>query len=91
MPRGGKRAGAGRPKGARTKTTAQLMDAAKAYSAEALETFAQVMRNGESEAARVAAADKMLDRGHGKAPQPQTGEGGKGPVELRVGWLQPQS
>lgn len=84
--RGGKRPGAGRPKGSRSKSTAELMLAAKKYTEEALETFASVMRNGESEAARVAAADKMLDRGHGKAPQPQTGEGGTGPVALAISW-----
>lgn len=58
------------------------MAAARVYTTEALETLAEVMRKGESDAARVAAADKLLDRGHGKAPQPQTGEGGKGPVAV---------
>ncbi len=88
---GGRRPGAGRKKGSRNKTTAELMAAAQEYSTEALETFLAIMRGGDSDTARLAAADKMLDRGHGKAPQPQTGEGGKGPIELRVGWLQPQS
>ena len=69
MKRGGKRAGAGRPKGARKKTTADLMDAAKVYTAEALDTFVAAMRSGETHAIRAAAADKILDRGYGKAPQ----------------------
>lgn len=66
------------------------MAAAQVYTTEALETLARIMRSGESEAAIVAAADKLLDRGHGKAPQPQTGEGGKGPVALAITWLSPQ-
>lgn len=67
------------------------MAAAQEYTQEALDTFAAIMKGGESEAARVAAADKILDRGHGKAPQPQTGEGGKGPVKVMFGWLQPSA
>ncbi len=62
------------------------MAAAQVYTTEALETLARIMRSGESEAAVVAAADKLLDRGHGRAPQPQTGEGGKGPVKLELSW-----
>jgi hypothetical protein len=88
--RGGKRAGAGRKPGARTKAKLEIMEAAKVYTTEALETLAHVMRTGDSEAARVAAADKLLDRGHGKAPQPQTGADGKSPIALAISWLQPQ-
>jgi hypothetical protein len=86
--RGGRRPGAGRRKGSRNKATADVMAAAQVYTTEALETLARIMRSGESEAAIVAAADKLLDRGHGRAPQPQTGEGGKGPVALAITWLQ---
>lgn len=81
----------GRKKGTRNKRTVDLMAVAQAYTNEAVKVFAEIMRTSESDAARVAAADKLLDRGHGKAPQPQTGEGGKGPIDLRVGWLLPQS
>lgn len=62
------------------------MALARVYTPEALATLAAIMKSGESEAARVAAADKLLDRGHGKAPQPQTGEGGKGPIKLEFSW-----
>lgn len=85
--RGGKRPGAGRKAGSRNKATADVMAAAQVYTTEAVDTLAQIMRSGESETARVTAADKLLDRGHGKAPQPQTGEGGKGPVKVLVGWM----
>ena len=58
------------------------MAAARVYTQEALETIAGIMRKGESDTVRLGAAKEMLERGHGKAPQPQTGEGGKGPVEV---------
>ena len=69
MARGGKREGAGRPKGAVNKATADIRDAAQEFTTEALQTLAQVMRNSESDAARVAAANSILDRGHGKPKQ----------------------
>lgn len=58
------------------------MAAAQAYTTEALETLASVMRASDSDASRVAASKELLERGHGKSPQPQTGEGGKGPVHI---------
>jgi hypothetical protein len=71
--RGGARSGAGRPKGARNKATneakATLSELAKKYAPEALETLASIMRAGESEAARVTAANSILDRGYGKPVQ----------------------
>ena len=88
--RGGKREGAGRKRGSLNKATADVRIAAQKYTVEAVETLAKIMRSGESEAARVAAADKLLDRGHGKSPQALTGEGG-GAIALSVGWLQPST
>lgn len=74
--RGGARSGAGRPVGARSKATKQakatLADLAKAYAPEALKTLADVMRTGESESARVTAANSILDRGFGKPVQATT-------------------
>jgi len=37
-------------------------------------SLAAIMRNGDKDATRVAAAAILLDRGWGKAPQPHTGE-----------------
>lgn len=67
--RGGKRPGAGRPKGSLNKATADIREAAQVYTGEALEKLAEIMRAGESEAARVAAIRELLDRGHGKPRQ----------------------
>lgn len=69
MSRGGKRDGAGRPKGAVSKVTADIREAAQEYSAQALQVLVNVATAGESEAARVAAANAILDRAHGKPKQ----------------------
>jgi hypothetical protein len=66
MPRGGKRTGAGRPAGAPNKVNADLREAAQQYTSEALATLRTICNSGASEAARVAAASAILDRGHGK-------------------------
>lgn len=71
MPRGskpGERRG-GRRKGSLNKATADIREAAQEYTAEALSVLAEVMRGGDSAAARVAAANSILDRGHGKPKQ----------------------
>jgi len=66
---GGARPGAGRPKGSLNKATADIKAAAQAYTEDALATLAKIMKSGESEAARVAAANSILDRGFGKPRQ----------------------
>lgn len=71
--RGGARPGAGRPKGSReaaTKVAQQtIAELAKKYAPQAIEALAQIMIAGESESARVAAANAILDRGYGKPTQ----------------------
>ena len=67
--RGGKRPGAGRPEGSKNKATIELREAAQAYTEAALKTLHEVCIKGQSEAARVAAACALLDRGHGKPKQ----------------------
>lgn len=69
MARGGKREGAGRPKGSANKATADIREAAQQYSGAALATLHEVMTGGDSAAARVAAANAILDRAHGKPRQ----------------------
>jgi hypothetical protein len=72
---GGKRPGAGRKPGVPNKATAEIQNAAREYTVEALETLADVMRNSESDQARALAADKVLDRGYGKPKQPMEHSG----------------
>ena len=69
MARGGKRDGAGRPKGAVNKATADIREAAQEYTEQALAVLVEVMTTGDSAAARVAAANSVLDRAHGKPGQ----------------------
>jgi len=70
----------GRKKGSLNKATADIKALAQTYTSEAMERLAVVMRTSDSDAARVAAIQEIFERGHGKAPQPQTGEGGTGPI-----------
>jgi len=77
---GGKRQGAGRPKGApdailapaHVVPTAQKWEFAEyalQHAKSAIDTLAHLMDHAESETARIMAADKILDRSLGKAPQ----------------------
>ena len=78
----GRAAGVGRQKGTPNKATAEIREAAQAYTQEALETLADVMRNSKSDAARALAAEKILDRGYGRPTQAleHTGADG-GPIQ----------
>lgn len=84
--RGGKRPGAGRPAGARSRATKQmnasLSELAREHTATALNVLVEVAKKGESDSARVAAANATLDRGYGKPSQSHehTGAGG-GPIQ----------
>jgi hypothetical protein len=76
MPAGGKRAGAGRPKGSRASTllapTGEWMsfyEAARQYDQEALRVIASVFMDEKQPAAlRLAAANDLLDRAYGRPP-----------------------
>lgn len=64
------RPGAGRPKGVPNKATACIKAAASEYSDKALETLAEIMAGVEHPAAaRVGAANAILDRAYGKPKQ----------------------
>ncbi len=71
--RGGKRAGAGRPQGRRNKATVEqkltLEELARTHTDAALAVLIEVAQHGQSEAARVSAANSILDRGYGKPRQ----------------------
>ena len=83
--RGGKRPGAGRPKGRKDAKTLEIEEAAKEYAGDALRALVKVATKGKSEGSRVAAAVALLDRGYGKPRQAleHSGSGG-GPLELTV-------
>lgn len=70
----------GNPHG-RPKEYPELKALAREHTVEAVNTLAQIMRTGDSDAAKAMASDKLLDRGWGKAPQAMTGEDGEGPIK----------
>lgn len=64
----------GKPKSADTvearKVVADVKALAREYTAEAIDTLRNVMRDAKAPpAARIGAASTLLDRGHGKPPQ----------------------
>lgn len=69
--RGGKREGAGRPKGSPNKATAAIRDIAGQYTEQAVNALVSILAGGEGipAAAQVAAAKELLDRAHGKPTQ----------------------
>jgi hypothetical protein len=76
MPAGGKRPGAGRPKGSRALTllapTGERMafyEAARQYDQKALQVIASILMDAKQPASlRLAAANDLLDRGYGRPP-----------------------
>lgn len=69
MAQGGARPGAGRPKGVPNKVNQDLRAMAQQYTTDALNALVDIVRNGDSHAAKVSAAKELLDRAHGKASQ----------------------
>lgn len=60
----------GRKKGSLNKATVDVKEAAQAFTVDAIETLAKIMKGDEQPAAaRVAAANALLDRGYGKPKQ----------------------
>ena len=96
MSAGGKRPGAGRPKGSRALTllapTGERMafyEAARHYDQEALRVIASVMMDDKQPASlRLAAANDLLDRGYGKPPQAVVSAQPRQQI-LEVRWLPP--
>jgi hypothetical protein len=68
--RGGKRKGAGRPKGSTKKGTKldefNMMLRAQEYCEEMLEVLVDLARHSTSESTKLSAATQVLDRGHGR-------------------------
>jgi hypothetical protein len=82
---GGSRAGAGRPPGAVNETTKLIRAAAQKHGPEMIDELVRLAKESESDAARVAAANAVLDRGYGRPKQSveHSGEDG-GPVQVTI-------
>lgn len=61
--------GQGRPKGVKNKATGELQDLARTHTVAAVNELARLAKGAESETARVAAINSLLDRGYGKPSQ----------------------
>lgn len=84
MPRGGKRENAGRKKGQRNKGTQQVRDLidSNVDLTQMVITLRDIAKDvGAPPAARAVAANSLLDRRFGKAPQAITGANG-GPLAI---------
>jgi hypothetical protein len=73
----------GTPNKATIRQKGTLEELARAYTEQALATLAQICTAGESEAARVAAANALLDRGYGK-PSQSVEHSGKDGEEIKM-------
>ncbi len=68
------------------KAIAEIRSLARGHTETAINVLVGVMNQSEAPpAARVAAANSILDRGWGKPAQPLTGED-EGPIQLTVTW-----
>ena len=75
---GGRREGSGRAKGTPNKVNQDLKGMAQVYTKDALRVLVEIANDDEApKPARVAAANAILDRAHGKPTQAITGAGGK--------------
>ena len=66
---GGKRTGAGRKPGATSLAKRDLAEMAKEHVEIALKVLVEIATHGQSEPARVTAANSLLDRAYGKPIQ----------------------
>ena len=67
------------------KTPSQIASLARQHTERAIQVLVGIATNEDSnDSARVAAADKLLDRGWGKAVQPIDGDGDGGPGKVVI-------
>ncbi len=66
---GGRRPGAGRPLGSPNKLTRPLKELAALHSEACIAVLVELRDHAESEQVRLAAANALLDRGHGRPRQ----------------------
>lgn len=77
-----------RPRGALNKATAEVKTAARAYTDKALKTLAKIMESEKAnDAARVSAANAILDRAYGKPPQAIVGSDDEPAIKTVITWL----
>jgi hypothetical protein len=70
--------------GGRPKIAEEIQELAGQHSPEAIERLVHIMKHGTPDSAQVMAADKILDRACGRAPQGFTGAGDKGEILIKI-------
>src|SRR3954466_10358471 len=68
----------------RKRIPADLRSLARSHTALSIKVLAGIAQNGQTDAARVAAATALLDRGWGRPPQAHTGENGEGSIRVVI-------
>lgn len=69
------------------KTPSEIRSLARSHTLGAIKCLAGIMNEKKAPAAaRVSAAQVILDRGWGKPNQPVDGDGDGGPVQIKVTW-----
>lgn len=61
-----------------------IQDMAREHGPRAIQAILELAQNSQDEKIRLAAWDKILDRGYGRPAQAITGEGGEGPAVIIV-------
>lgn len=73
----------GRKKGSTNRVTADIKALAQTYGPDAIDVLAEIMKDESApEAARIAAARELIDRGFGKATQPISGDPDMPPIGI---------
>ena len=62
----------------------EIRSLARSHTKLAIKILAGIAKDGTTDAARVAAAVALLDRGWGKPPQAHTGEEGEGKIRVVI-------
>lgn len=78
----GVKTGGGSRKGKPNKATIEIKDLARKHGPAAIKKLADLMIGGTTEQVQAFAAEKLLDRGYGKAAQAHVGPDGEGPIQF---------
>src|SRR5262249_34820770 len=69
---------------AKAKAVLDIRSLARSHTETCIRALAKVVANTTSDAARVAAASELLDRGWGKSAQSLTGADGEGAISITI-------
>lgn len=78
----------GRQKGTPNKATAEIKALAQKHGASAIAECLRIMKNSESDQARISAAKEIMDRAYGKPAQAIVGDEDEAPIKtvMEIVW-----